>query len=73
MGQIEKRVIVSDGSFDVKSGQIAFSPGSSGWAYRRAEVRNEIRWMELFFRSGSAWEEFGRPPVGTEIEILEPS
>ena len=71
IGQIEKRVIVSDGSFDVKSGQIAFAAGSSGWTYRRAEVRNEIRWMELFFRSGSAWEEFGRPAVGTEIEILE--
>jgi hypothetical protein len=73
IGQVKKRVVVSDGSFDVQSGQIVFSPGSSGWTYRQAEVRREIRWMELFFRSGSAWEEFGRPAVGAEIEILESS
>ncbi len=29
----------------------------------------ETVWMELFLRGGSAWEEFGRPPVGSEVRI----
>lgn len=71
IGQVKKRVVVSDGSFDVQPGQIAFAPGSSGWAYGDAGVKHEIRWMELFFRSGGAWQEFGQPPIGTDIEIAD--
>jgi hypothetical protein len=29
----------------------------------------EVCWMELFLRGGSAWEAFGRPPVGKRVEI----
>jgi hypothetical protein len=25
--------------------------------------------MELFLRGASAWEEFGRPPVGSDVRI----
>ena len=61
--QVEARV--SDGSFEVEEGNLAFAPGSSGWT---AQGR-EIAWIELFLRGGSAWEEFGRPPVGSKLEV----
>ena len=28
-----------------------------------------MRWMELFLRGGSAWEAFGRPAIGAEINL----
>ncbi len=61
--QVEARV--SDGSFEVEEGNLAFAPGSSGWTVEDRETA----WIELFLRGGSAWEEFGRPPVGSEIEV----
>jgi hypothetical protein len=63
----EREAIVSDGSFSVRPGQLAFAPGSSGWTDREGE---EIRWMELFLRGGNAWESFGRPPFDSTIEII---
>lgn len=66
IGEVEREAIISDGSFAVKPGQLAFAPGSSGWPDGRG---GEIRWMELFLRSGNAWEVFGRPAVGTGIAI----
>jgi hypothetical protein len=42
------------------------APGSSGWTDAAGE---ETVWMELFLRGGSAWEEFGRPLVGSEVRI----
>jgi len=59
--------IASVGSFAVEPGQLALAPGSSGWTNAQGE---QIRWMELFLRSGSAWELFARPAVGTHIHIL---
>ncbi|CAN5127239.1 hypothetical protein BH24ACT19_BH24ACT19_04330 [soil metagenome] len=56
---------MSDGSFEVEEGNLAFAPGSSGWT---VEGRETV-WIELFLRGGSAWEEFGRPPAGSEIEL----
>jgi hypothetical protein len=50
----------------VEEGELAFAPGSSGWAERDGE---EVRWMELFLRGGNAWEAFGRPEVGARVEI----
>lgn len=66
IGDIEKEATKSDGSFAVEPGQLAFAPGSSGWTNAQGE---ETRWIELFLRGGNAWEFFGRPSVGTQIEI----
>ena len=65
IGDTTQEASLSDGSFAVPKGALAFSPGSSGW--RVGET--QIRWMELFLRGGSAWDMFGRPPVGSIIEI----
>jgi len=66
IGGVEREAIVSDGSFDVAPGELAFAPGSSGWTTARG---GEARWMELFLRGGSAWEHFGRPATGVEVRI----
>jgi S-adenosylmethionine hydrolase len=66
IGNVEQEALVSDGSFDVKTGQLAFAPGSSGW---RTPQGKEIIWMELFLRGGNAWEAFNHPSVGTGIDI----
>jgi hypothetical protein len=62
----EQEAIAADGSFEVAVNQMAFSPGSSGWAKKRGR---KSRWMELFLRGGSAWEAFGRPPIGARIDF----
>jgi hypothetical protein len=64
----ENEVVVSDGSFGVQPGDIAFAPGSSGW---KDASGAQVQWVEIFLRSGNAWEEFGRPAVGTQIELVE--
>ncbi len=64
IGETELRATASDGSFEVPTGELAFAPGSSGWTRTDG---TETRWMELFLRGGNAWEQFGRPPVGTAI------
>lgn len=66
IGKAEHKAIAAPASFDVPIGEMALAPGSSGW---RGSSGKEIRWMELFLRGGSAWEAFGRPPVGASIEI----
>jgi len=58
--------VASDGTFEVETGQLSFAPGSSGWA---SPEGGETRWMELFLRGGSAWEAFGRPNVGSGVEV----
>jgi hypothetical protein len=66
IGTEEITAVASDGTFGVEEGELAFAPGSSGWAKRGGE---EVRWMELFLRGGNAWEAFGRPDVGAGVEI----
>lgn len=66
IGSLEHETVLSDGSFEVEEGKLAFAPGSSGWTGASGE---ETLWTELFLRSGSAWEEFGHPPVGAGIKI----
>ena len=66
MGEIEQDAIASDGSFAVESGQLAFAPGSSGWADAQGQP---MRWMEVFLRGGNAWESFKHPSIGTSIQI----
>jgi hypothetical protein len=67
IGEAEQTATLSDGSFAVERGQLAFAPGSSGWDNGEGEV---IRWMELFLRGANAWEAFGRPSVGERIQIV---
>ena len=66
IGDVELDAVASDGSFAVKSGQLALAPGSSGW---RLGDGQDVRWFELFLRGGSAWEAFGRPAAGARIDI----
>ncbi len=66
VGAAEQTATESDGTFAVEHGWMSFAPGSSGWADARGR---ETRWMELFLRGGNAWEAFGRPSVGTRIQI----
>ncbi len=66
VGQVEHEAVVSDGSFAVEPGQLAFAPGSSGWPTPQGEP---VRFMELFLRGGNAWEAFGRPPIGAPVHM----
>jgi hypothetical protein len=67
IGQTEREAVVSDGSFEVEQGQLAFAPGSSGWTDASGL---ETRWMELFLRGGDACAAFYRPRVGDLVEII---
>jgi hypothetical protein len=51
---------VTNGSFSVPEGDLAFAPGSSGY---------DKPFWELFKRGGSAWLEFGKPASCTHVEI----
>lgn len=66
IGEKQQDAIESDGSFAVKSGQLAFAPGSSGWTNQDGEA---TRWMEVFLRGGNAWESFNRPAIGTPVKV----
>jgi S-adenosylmethionine hydrolase len=50
----------ANGNFSVKSGDLAFAPGSSGGVNP---------FMEVFLRAGSAWRAFNNPPVETKLKI----
>lgn len=52
--------IYANGNFEVKSGDMAFAPGSSGGA---------DPFMEIFLRSGNASRQFLNPPVETKFRI----
>ena len=52
--------IYANGNFSVKSGDLAFAPGSSG---------GKNSFMEIFLRSGNASLYFGNPPVETKVKI----
>jgi hypothetical protein len=62
IGETHHPAIVSDGTFSVGHGEMAFAPGSSGWG--------GDKFYELFLRGGSAASRFGYPSNGTEVEIL---
>ncbi len=61
IGETIRYATVTEGSFGVPEGELAFAPGSSG--------HGEPFW-ELFKRGGSAWAEFGRPATGAKVEIV---
>lgn len=56
----ERTLTVASGSFNVREGDIAFSPGSSG---------HGRRFWEIFQRGGSAWHSYGCPRVGASITL----
>jgi hypothetical protein len=66
IGRVEQEAVVSDGSFAVEPGQLAFAPGSSGW---KGADGTETQWMELFLRGGSAAAAFDCPLVGDTIQF----
>lgn len=66
IGGVTHEAIMSDGTFGVEAGQLAFAPGSSGWQTKLGE---QVRWVELFLRGGNAWKLFKGPAIGTEIEL----
>jgi hypothetical protein len=70
IGNSVNKAIYANGSFSVPEGVLAFSPGSSGWLAPNS--KDQIRWMEIFLRGGSAWELFDRPPVGASVTQLKP-
>lgn len=62
IGGAIRTATVATGSFNVREGDLAFAPGSSG---------QERKYWELFKRGGSAWHEFGNPPTGSTIHFEE--
>lgn len=60
IGTVVRTATVSTGSFNVMEGDLAFAPGSSG---------HNKRYWEFFQRGGSAWADFGKPNVGSNIVI----
>jgi hypothetical protein len=68
IGRETLAAVVSDGSFAVEPGTIAFAPGSSGWTTRTGKRRT---WLELFLRGGSAAEKFGNPKSGDSIDFAQ--
>jgi S-adenosylmethionine hydrolase len=57
---------VTDGTFEVPDGELAFAPGSSGWTTRAG---GKLRFLELFLRGGSAAGRFGAPRAGASVEV----
>ncbi len=58
---------VSDGTFEVPVGELAFAPGSSGWPTRTGGT---VEFFELFLRGGSAAGRFGFPRAGATVEVV---
>lgn len=57
---VEMTATVAAGSFNVREGDIALAPGSSGHARK---------FWEIFQRGGSAWHTFKKPRAGAPVEI----
>ncbi len=66
IGGQRARATVTDGTFEVPVGELAFAPGSSGWPTRSG---TPLRFFEVFLRGGSAAERFGRPGAGARVEV----
>jgi S-adenosylmethionine hydrolase len=60
LGSMKRTAYYSDGSFSVREGELAFSPGSSG---------GQDRYMELFLRGLSAWKEMGKPNIEDDFSV----
>lgn len=69
VGHASTTAIVSDGSFSVPEGELAFAPGSSGWPLGNGRRRTLF---ELFLRGGSAADRLGHPAPGTPVVVTRP-
>ena len=67
IGDMRSMAAVSDGTFAVPAGEMAFAPGSSGWRGRDGVER---RWYELLLRGDSAARVFGFPAAGAAVDIV---
>lgn len=56
------RATYTDGVFNIKDGELAYSPGSSG---------HDDPFMEIFVRGGSAFELFNFPEVEEKIHVVK--
>lgn len=61
VNKVKRTAYYTDGTFSVHEGQLAYAPGSSG---------GTDRFMEIFLRGLSAWNDFGRPLPETEFSVL---
>lgn len=59
---VTRTATVATGSFNVREGDLAFAPGSSG---------HGRRFWEIFQRSGNAWKTFLKPSAGAPINMAE--
>ena len=66
IGGATVEAMVTDGTFEVGVGHLAFAPGSSGWDSRTGSLR---RFYEVFLRGGSAADRFGRPGAGAHVQV----
>lgn len=66
IGAASARATVSDGTFAVPAGELAFAPGSSGWPRRAG---GELACWELLLRGGNAAALLGSPAAGSAIEV----
>jgi len=66
IGDATATAIVTDGTFAVAEGELAFAPGSSGWDTGDGV---QVRFFELLLRGASAAERFGAPRTGTPIKV----
>jgi len=57
---------VSDGTFGVPAGELAFAPGSSGW---RSRSGADVVFYELLLRGGNAARVLDCPAAGTSVEV----
>jgi hypothetical protein len=66
IGAATAAATVSDGTFAVPAGELAFAPGSSGW---RSRSGDELVFHELLLRGGNAARMLDFPAAGSRIEI----
>lgn len=66
VGHAAATAIVSDGTFSVPEGDLAFAPGSSGWPLRDGGRRE---FFEVFLRGGNAAARLGHPATGTPVAV----
>lgn len=61
LNQVKRLATYASGNFEVKEGELAFAPGSSG--------KKGDEFLEIFLRGGSAWELFSQPKVESVISF----
>jgi hypothetical protein len=66
IGSVSAVAVVTDGTRAPADGELALSPGASGWATRDGGHR---RFPELSVGAGSAADRFERPPSGTPVAL----